>query len=89
MSHGPITVFVAADGLLRFVYDDELAALLSLGANEITRASHVEPTPIGWTADMGPSGGELLGPFGLRGDALNAEHQWLTNRLSRTLTPAT
>lgn len=83
MTMNPITVFIGPDGTVRFVWDDELAELLPLGTSAITRASHVEPTPLGWTADMGPSGGERLGPFPLRGLALAAEHQWLNRRLAR------
>ncbi len=44
----------------------------------ITRASHVEPGPDGgWTADMAPVGGGVLGPFPRRADALQAEQAWL------------
>ncbi len=44
----------------------------------ITRASHVEPGPEGgWTADMAPSGGGVLGPYLTRADALEAEQAWL------------
>jgi len=65
-------------GTLRFVYDDALASLLTLGPATVTRASHVDPAPAGgWTADMAPSGGALLGPFTLRADALAAERAWL------------
>lgn len=64
-------------GRLVFVYDDQLADLLAAGASEVVRASHVEPAPGGWVADMGPSGGPLLGPFPLRADALGAELAWL------------
>jgi len=32
----------------------------------------------GWTADMAPVGGPLLGPFKLRADALAAEREWLS-----------
>lgn len=79
MSH---TAFVGSDGLLKFVYDDELQPLLALGSAIVARASHVEPTPQGWTADMGPSGGPVLGPFDLRGAALTAELQWLDRQMS-------
>ena len=48
---------------------------------EIKRASHVEPTAlmqsIGWTSDMSPVGGPVLGPFDNRQDALTAEVEWL------------
>jgi len=42
------------------------------------RASHVEPDAEGcWWADMGPSGGAVLGPYGSRSEALGAEREWL------------
>lgn len=66
------------DGALRFIYNDGLAELLTLGGSRVTRASHVEPAPGGgWIADMAPSGGALLGPFALRQEALDAEVAWL------------
>lgn len=45
------------DGVMRFVYHDDLVDLLQLGASEVRRASHVEPHPTrgGWIADMEPS----------------------------------
>ena len=50
----------------------------ALGKLQITRASHVEPDSDGnWWADMGPVGGPVLGPFGTRGEALQAERGWL------------
>lgn len=62
------------EGRLTFIYDDELAFLLELGDAKVERASNVEPAPGGgWTADMAPVGGEVLGPFPLRCDALSAE----------------
>ncbi len=64
-------------GAVRAVYA-ELIDLAALGRPVIARASHVEPTPDGrWTADMRPVVGPLLGPFDLRGEALEAEHAWL------------
>ena len=81
-------IFVGADGLLKFIYDDELAELLSLGRHEVTRASHVEPSDLCgetvWTADMSPSGGTLLGPFPRRQEALAAEIDWLNARMGNT-----
>lgn len=52
---------VIEDGVMRFVYSDDLAALAAHGTVE--RASHVEPHPsrAGWVADMRPSGGPVLG----------------------------
>jgi len=66
------------NGVITFVYDDGLSGLLDLGPHSIVRASFVEPAPTGgWTADMKPSGGPLLGPFHLRAEALTAEREWL------------
>ena len=45
------------------------------------RASHVEPGPTGWTADMAPVGGPVLGPFDTRQTALDAEVAWLRAHL--------
>lgn len=74
---------ISADGRVSFLWDDALADLTGEGATVIRRASHVEPAPGGgWTADLSPSGGPVLGPFPYRGDALDAERQWLEdNRL--------
>jgi hypothetical protein len=74
---------VNRDGTLVGIYDDELQPLFTeLGQPIIRRASHVEPTKDGqWTADMGPIGGPVLGPFSLRGEALQAERAWLERRL--------
>lgn len=74
-------VNIDADGRLRFMYSDELAGLLELGPSTVRRASHVEPAPAGgWTADLEPSGGPVLGPYRLRADALAAELAWLEGR---------
>ena len=62
------------------VYDDEIADVLPrLGDYAVRRASHVEPCGNGWTADMKPMGGEVLGPFRLRSQALAAEREWLAD----------
>ena len=76
-------VHVDPDGRVRFIYSDELAGLLELGTSTVRRASHVEPAPAGgWTADMGPSGGPVLGPYVLRADALAAEVAWIEEQLA-------
>ena len=68
---------VAVDGGVRCIYDEALD-LRALGKLQITRASHVEPDSDGnWWADMGPSGGPVLGPFGSRSAGLGAERGWL------------
>ena len=73
---------IEPDGTIRFLWDDALAPLLELGESGIARASHVEPQGALWFADLHPSGGPRLGPFALRGEALQAERDWLIlNRL--------
>ena len=68
---------VDAGGSVRCIYGEELD-LRALGRLQITRASHVEPDRDGfWWADMGPSGGLVLGPYGSRSEALGAERWWL------------
>ena len=72
---------VGCDGVARCIYDEALD-LRELGKLQITRASHVEPDPSGdWWADMGPSGGPVLGPYGSRTEALRAEREWLAARM--------
>ena len=79
------TLQILADGTVRFIYDDELAAMLDLPGSDtvsIQRASHVEPTADGrWTADMAPMGAGVLGPFPTRAAALAAEVAWLETKL--------
>ena len=68
---------VGVDGGVKCIYDEALD-LRALGKLQITRASHVEPDAEGcWWADMAPSGGPELGPFGSRSEALQAEKRWL------------
>jgi len=64
-------------GAVRCIYGEEIN-LATLGSPTISRASHVEPDQQGrWWADMGLVGGEILGPFDHRSEALAAEHKWL------------
>lgn len=73
-------VIFESDGSVRFIYDDATATLFSeIGKLTIKRASHVEPCDEGgWTADMSPVGGPVLGPFDTRETALFEERVWLT-----------
>ena len=72
------TINVNIDGSLQFIWDDALQPLLELGKPNLSRASHVEPTHDGqWTLDLSPVGGPVLGPFKLRGEALDEELRWL------------
>ncbi len=69
---------VDAGGSVRCIYDEALD-LREIGQLQITRASHVEPDAEGyWRADMGPSGGPVLGPFRSRSEALGAENVWIS-----------
>jgi len=64
-------------GSVKAVYS-ELIDLNTLGRPAITRASRVEPDDRGgWLADLGPVGGPVLGPYGRRSEALEAELAWL------------
>jgi hypothetical protein len=68
---------VGVGGGVRCIYAETLD-LRALGKLQITRVSHVEPDRDGnWWADMGPSGGPVLGPFRSRSAALAAERGWL------------
>ncbi len=61
-----IDLFIDADGGIQHVYDDAVADLFVEDAVAVRRASHVEPAStvspgtIGWIANMGPSGGNVL-----------------------------
>ena len=67
------------DGSIRFIYSDETAqfARETFGPFSVRRASHVEPCEQGWTADMAPVGGPVLGPYTHRHEALSSEVAWL------------
>jgi hypothetical protein len=70
-------LLIRPDGTVRAIYSEEID-LGVLGRPTITRASHVEPGQDGrWRADLSPVGGPILGPFGRRSEALEAEHAWL------------
>jgi hypothetical protein len=73
-----MNLLITASGTVRCVYD-ETVDLSAIGALSIRRGSHVEPDDGGnWWADLSPVDGPLLGPFGARSSALDAETQWLT-----------
>jgi hypothetical protein len=77
-------VYILPGGTVQTVYSDDLdlgALEEALGSPVVRRASHVEPCGLGWTADMGPSGGPVLGPFAKRGQALEAETAWLHGKI--------
>lgn len=71
---------IGTSGDVKCIYDEALN-LRGFGRLTITRASHVEPDAEGcWWADMGPSGGPVLGPYRGRSEALGAEREWLCAR---------
>ncbi len=68
---------IAPDGTARAIYSETID-LAALGRPAIARASHVEPDRDGrWHADLRPMLGPVLGPFGRRSEALEAEVAWL------------
>lgn len=73
----PTELLIDPAGNVRCVYAETID-LTVLGRVSIRRGSHVEPTPGGgWTADLAPVNGPLLGPFTTRSAALIAEYDWL------------
>ena len=77
-----MTIVVSPDGTLTMVYTEEVD-LSEVGPAEHQRASHVEPCAGGWSADMSPVGGPVLGLFTKRSEALKAEAGWLNEWLQK------
>ena len=76
------TLAIDAEGVATMIYSDEHADFLRTGKTTVRRVSNVEPAPEGgWTADMSPVGGPVLGPFALRQQALDAEVEYLKSIL--------
>jgi hypothetical protein len=77
------SIVVSPTGKISTVYRDDLVELLAQGKSETKRASHVDPIPCHntWSADMSPSDGPKLLGFKTRGEALEAERNWLENKL--------
>lgn len=70
-------LIIETSGNVRSLYDEAID-VRTLGAADVTRASHVELADNNhWMADLSPVGGPMLGPFQLRSDALRAEQAWL------------
>jgi hypothetical protein len=74
-------IIIRPNGIMQFIYNDALTAMLDHGDANIRRASHVEPCGTKWTADLQPVNGPVLGPFTLRQEALDAEIEWLNKNL--------
>ena len=71
-------LLIDPSGDVRCVYAEAID-LAALGRLSIRRGSHVEPSSDGgWTADLGPVDGPVLGPFPTRTAALAAERDWLS-----------
>lgn len=72
-------ISVSPDGVLTFIYKDELLSLHGLGQAEVRRASYVEPARdgSGWEVSLWPMGGMFLGIYAKRAEALAAEATWL------------
>lgn len=90
MKMKPFAFVVSPHGAVTTIYDDAHADFYAQGEAEVARASHVEPALFGgWIADMTPAiqryqlacDNPILGPFLLRQDALDAETDWLRNKL--------
>ena len=68
---------VSPAGAIAAIYSEAMD-LAALGPLVIRRASHVEPDARGgWSADLSPVSGPVLGPFSTRSAALAAEVAWL------------
>ena len=67
------------NGCVQFICSNELEPMLEQGTASVRRVSHVEwdYNQQGWTADMSPVGGTVLGAFKHRSEALKAEHELL------------
>jgi len=77
-----MTLIIDPAGQARCLYA-EVIDLRSLGELHIARASRIEPDGQGnWWADLSPAAGPVLGPFGLRSEALAAELDWLNDQLA-------
>ena len=77
-----MTLIIDPAGLARCLYAEAID-LRSLGELSIARASRIEPDGQGnWWADLSPAAGPVLGPFGLRSEALAAELDWLSDHLA-------
>lgn len=81
---------VNQQGDVTTIYDDAHADFYVQGDVEVARASFVEPLLSGgWIADMTPAiqryhlacDNPILGPFSLRQQALDAEADWLRDKL--------
>ena len=81
-----MTLIIDPAGQGHCLYTEDLD-LRSLGPMHIARASQLEPDDQGnWWANLSPVAGPVLGPFGLRSEALAAERDWLDGHLASMAT---
>lgn len=76
-----IQIVVSGDRV-RFIHQDDIAETMQVGESTTRRASHVEPSQDGWTVDLRPVNGPVLGSFARRDHALRAEAEWLRENLT-------
>ena len=77
-------IVIKPDGVFIGIYCDSID-YGTFGKPTIRRASHVEPDSSGrWYADMSPVDGPTLGPFDKRGEAIDAELEFLNMLLSES-----
>jgi hypothetical protein len=80
-----MNITIQPNGMMTYIYNDDMLDLMEEGTSTTRRVSHVEPDTsrsngIRWTADMSPVGGPMLGPYRSREDALEAEVRWLEGK---------
>lgn len=78
-----IELIIDEDAVIHAIYNDALRPLFDEASfSEVRRASHVEPCGGGrWTADMGPVGGPVLGPFDTHEQAIQAETAYIRKEI--------
>ena len=75
-------IVIKPTGVFIGIYDDAFD-YGAFGRPSIRRASHVEPDASGcWFADLSLVNGPKLGPFDKRGEALDAEIDWINLMLN-------
>jgi len=74
-----ILIPLEPDDPITFIYSDDLADLCNEGEATIERVSNVEPCEGGWEARI--IDGPTLGPFRLRQQALDAEIEYLEEKI--------
>jgi len=81
-----VQLVIKPTGVLIGIYDDSFD-YGTFGRPQIRRASHVEPDRQGhWFADLSPVDGPILGPFDKRYEAIDAELEFLNDKLSTDFT---